>query len=158
MRPELFDNDQLALEAAYEQTAPRARHRGRLPATGLGCEHFFDEVVYRRLLEGRALPPGGRAALIEFHGLDFPPRSARDRRRSTSTPAAGHRAPRERYRCFPQRTDELERLVDAGCALLLDTAALVGKYGEEPQRQPPSACSSSSFITQRAATRTARGR
>jgi protein-tyrosine phosphatase len=135
MRPELFDNDRPALEAAYEQTRLALATEGALPATGLGCEHFFDEVVYRRLLEGRALPyPGGRAALIEFHGLDFPPAlGARlfDVQRQRLLPVIAHP---ERYRCFWQRTDELERLVDAGCALLLDTAALVGKYGREPQR------------------------
>jgi protein-tyrosine phosphatase len=135
MRPELFDNDRSALEAAYERTRLALAAEGELPATALGCEHFFDEAVYRRLVSGEALPyPGGRAALIEFHGLDFPPAIAArlfDVRRERLLPVIAHP---ERYRCFWQRTDELERLVDAGCALLLDTAALVGKYGREPQR------------------------
>lgn len=135
MRPELFDNDRPALEAAYERTREALAGEQDLPEIGLGCEHFFDEVVYGRLVSGQALPyPGGRAALIEFHGLDFPPAIAArlfDVRRQRLLPVIAHP---ERYRCFWQRTDELERLVDAGAALLLDTAALVGKYGREPQR------------------------
>ncbi len=135
MRPELFDNDKPALEAAYERTRGALSTEPDLPATDLGCEHFFDETVYRRLISGGALPyPGGRAALIEFHGLDFPPAIGarlQDVRRARLLPVIAHP---ERYRCFWQRTAELERLVDSGCALLLDTAALVGKYGREPQR------------------------
>jgi protein-tyrosine phosphatase len=40
----------------------------------------------------------------------------------------------ERYRCLWRAPDVLERLLDVGAAALLDSAALVGKYGREPQR------------------------
>lgn len=135
MRPDLFDNDRPTLEAAYERTRTALVGERDLPTTALSAEHFFDEVVYRRLLDGTALPyPGGRAALIEFHGFEFPKALAArlfDLRQKGLLPVIAHP---ERYRCFWRRTEELERLVDAGCALLLDTAALVGKYGREPQR------------------------
>ena len=39
----------------------------------------------------------------------------------------------ERYRCLWRSPELLERLVNSGAAALLDTAALVGKYGREPK-------------------------
>ena len=134
MRPGMFENEKLDLERAYANTVEALSGHADLPATALACEHYFDELVYRRLLEGEALPyPGGRAALIEFHGLDFPRvvyERVLDVKRRGILPVIAHP---ERYRCFWQRSKDLERLVDSGCALLLDTAALVGKYGREPQ-------------------------
>jgi protein-tyrosine phosphatase len=101
----------------------------------LSSEHYFDDVVFSRLLAGEALPyPGGRAALLEFYEIDFPASVDRcffDLMRQRILPVIAHP---ERYRCFWKSTARLERLVEAGAAALLDTAALVGKYGQKPQR------------------------
>jgi protein-tyrosine phosphatase len=40
----------------------------------------------------------------------------------------------ERYRCLWRSPQILEDMIDAGLATLLDAAAMVGKYGREPQR------------------------
>jgi protein-tyrosine phosphatase len=108
---------------------------GAVPETGLACEHYFDDVVYRRLMAGDGLPyPGERAVLLEFYGVDFPPvvlERLFDLRRSGFLPVIAHP---ERYRYLWGKPEALERLVDAGVATLLDAAALVGKYGREPQR------------------------
>jgi protein-tyrosine phosphatase len=134
MRPNLFDNQKAELEQAFAATElALAEHEG-LPERALSCEHYFDEVVFGRLISGQALPyPGGRAALVEFHGVDFPAVLAErlfDLRRRGVLPVIAHP---ERYRCFWSRPEQLQALVDAGCATLLDVAALVGKYGREPQ-------------------------
>lgn len=135
MRPDLFDNDRAGLERAFSATVSALGDRSGLPALGLACEHYFDEIVFGRLMKDQGLPyPGGRAALVEFHGLEFPPVLAQrlyDLRRRGILPVIAHP---ERYRCFWTRPELLEGLIGAGCATLLDVAALVGKYGREPQR------------------------
>jgi protein-tyrosine phosphatase len=135
MRLGMFDNDRAALSAAYERMLGTVRATSGLPEVGLGCEHYFDDVVYQRLLAGEALPyPGGRAVLLEFYGVDFPPVVVErlfDLRRRQLLPVIAHP---ERYRYLWGKPDALERLVDSGLGALLDTAALVGKYGREPQR------------------------
>lgn len=135
MRPDLFDNRRADLERAYQATARALQAEAGLPSIALGCEHYFDDVVYQRLMQGEGLPyPGGKAALVEFHGLAFPPVLAErlfDLRRRGVLPVIAHP---ERYRCFWHKPELLEELVQSGCALLLDVAALVGKYGREPQR------------------------
>lgn len=133
MRPSLFDNQREDLERAFEALQPHFDQPG-LPETALSSEHYFDDVVYQRLLEGRGLPyPGGKAVLLEFYEIDFPPmidRCFSELRRRGLLPVIAHP---ERYRCLWSSTDALERLVDGGAAALLDTAALVGKYGRKPQ-------------------------
>ncbi len=133
MRPGLFDNQREDLERAFEALRPHFDQPG-LPETALSSEHYFDDVVYQRLLEGRGLPyPGGKAVLLEFYEIDFPPmidRCFSELRRRGLLPVIAHP---ERYRCLWGSTDALERLVDGGAAALLDTAALVGKYGRKPQ-------------------------
>ena len=135
MRPGMFDNRRDDLVAAFERMAPALAEHADLPAVELSSEHYFDDVVYERLLSGAGLPyPGERAVLLEFYGIDFPPMiDARlfDLRRRRLLPVIAHP---ERYRCLWKSTAPLERLVDAGVAALLDIAALVGKYGREPQR------------------------
>lgn len=134
MRPGMFDNEKAGLERAFANMQPRLSAPG-LPKTSLSSEHYFDDQVYSRILAGNALPyPGGRAVLLEFYAVDFPPVVARcfaELRRSGLLPVIAHP---ERYRCLWDSQDALERLVDAGAAALLDTAALVGKYGRSPQR------------------------
>jgi protein-tyrosine phosphatase len=134
MRPGLFDNEKAGLERAFANMQPRLSEAG-LPKTSLSSEHYFDDQVYSRILAGNALPyPGGKAVLLEFYAVDFPPVVARcfaELRRAGLLPVIAHP---ERYRCLWDSLDALERLVDAGAAALLDTAALVGKYGRNPQR------------------------
>lgn len=135
MRLGMFDNTRQDLAAAYDRMLPALAGEADLPELGLSCEHYFDDTVYRRLLGGEGLPyPGGRAALLEFYGVDFPPvveERLFDLRRRRLLPVIAHP---ERYRIFWRSPDALERLVDSGVGTLLDVAALVGKYGREPQR------------------------
>ncbi len=134
MRPGLFDNDRPTIQAAFEQQRPTGEHP-ELPRVELSAEHYFDDVVYHRLLDGCGLPyPGGRAALLEFYEMDLPPSIdhllARLRRKGL-TPVIAHP---ERYRAIWRSPDTLERLLDTGAVALLDSAALIGKYGSRPQR------------------------
>lgn len=134
MRPSLFDNDRADIERAFEQLRPALVGPG-LPETAISSEHYFDDVIYQRLIAGEGLPyPGGRAVLLEFYEIDFPPmidRCFAELRKRGLLPVIAHP---ERYRCLWRSLDALERLVDSGAAALLDTAALVGKYGRQPQK------------------------
>ncbi|MCC6214342.1 MAG: protein tyrosine phosphatase [Polyangiaceae bacterium] len=135
MRPGMFDNDRAGLTAAWELLGPVLAAESGLPATALSSEHYFDDVVLGRLLAGEGLPyPGGRAVLVELYETElFPWVQARlfDLARQGLTPVIAHP---ERYRTLWRDPSPLERLVDGGCGALLDVAALVGKYGREPQR------------------------
>lgn len=134
MRPGMFDNERLGLTAAFDGFRPLLDGRA-VPLVELSSEHYFDERVYNRLLNGEALPyPGGRAALLEFYEIDFPPvieQRLFDLRRRRLLPVIAHP---ERYRKFWEQPEALERLIDQGVAALLDSMALVGKYGRRPQR------------------------
>jgi protein-tyrosine phosphatase len=134
MRPGMFDNEKAGLERAFAAMQPRLSRPG-LPKTSLSSEHYFDDQVFGRIRSGHGLPyPGGKAVLLEFYAVDFPPMVARcfaELRRGGLLPVIAHP---ERYRVLWDSLDPLEQLVDAGAAALLDTAALVGKYGKSPQR------------------------
>ena len=134
MRPGMFDNEKQGLSEAFGRFMPLLAGRN-VPAVALSSEHYFDERVYERLLNGQALPyPGGRAALLEFYEIDFPPvieQRLFDLRRRRILPVIAHP---ERYRKFWDQPEALERLVEQGVAALLDSMALVGKYGRRPQR------------------------
>jgi protein-tyrosine phosphatase len=134
MRPGLFDNDKARLEQAYV-SMQSALGGPDLPGTYLSSEHYFDDVVYSRLIAGEGLPyPGGKAVLLEFYSVDFPAsvdRCFAELRRRGLLPVIAHP---ERYQCLWSSLDALERLVDGGAAALLDTAALAGKYGSAPKR------------------------
>src|SRR5262245_33776782 len=72
MRPGLFDNEKLALTSAFEAFQP-ALGATDLPEVGLASEHYFDDVVFSRIMSGECLPyPGGKAVLLEFYEMDFP--------------------------------------------------------------------------------------
>lgn len=144
MRPGLFDNERERLVDAFQLALPVVRDRPELPQVSLGCEHFFDDIVFSRLKAGQALPycpdalaRGLRtqgAILIEFH--DFPPLALLERQLFEMQtwgyiPVIAHP---ERYRTLWKSPEQLERLIDLGSVALLDVAALVGKYGGEPQR------------------------
>ena len=135
MRPGLFDNTAAQLRAAYESIEARLSQLPALPERALGSEHFFDELVFERLCTGQGLPyPGGAAVLLEFYESTFPPRVdalLAQLRRQGLTPVVAHP---ERYRVLWDQPEILERLLDQGAVALLDTAALVGKYGRHPQR------------------------
>ena len=135
MRPGMFDNTRGDLEAAYQRMQPHLDAQQDLPRVALSSEHYFDEVVLERLRAGQGLPyPGGRAVLLEFYEIDFPPHVDQQLaalRRGGLVPVIAHP---ERYRCLWKSPEVLERLVDQGVGALLDAAALVGKYGRRPQR------------------------
>jgi protein-tyrosine phosphatase len=135
MRPGMFDNTQDDLTRAYESTVARLGDTSGLPALGLASEHFFDDVVYERLMTGKALPyPGGKAVLVELSPRAFPARLAHrffDLRRKKLRPVLAHP---ERYEPVWKDPEVLQPLLDVGAVLLLDVASLVGKYGRAPQR------------------------
>jgi protein-tyrosine phosphatase len=144
MRPGMFDNDRAALERAFTSMAPSLTAAGGLPAVHLSSEHFFDDVVYGRLMRGEAVPyprldgtvteGARRPVLIEFGPAAFPVRVAHrlfDLRRNGLTVVLAHP---ERYEPVWRDDACLDPLLDAGACLLLDVCALVGKYGKAPQR------------------------
>lgn len=135
MRPGMFDNTQGTLRAAYEATRAALAGAPDLPALDLSSEHFFDDIVYQRLMEGSALPyPGGHAALVEFPSRAFPTMVAHrffDLRRRKIRPVIAHP---ERYEPVFKDIGVLDPLLDGGAVLLLDVAALIGKYGRAPRK------------------------
>ena len=136
MRPGMFDNDRAALERAFASMQPSlAGASVSLPSVNLASEHFFDDVVFGRLVRGEALPyPGSRAVLVEVGQGPFPMRLQHrffDVRRAGLVPVLAHP---ERYEPVWKDDACLDPLLDAGAHLLLDVCALVGKYGRAPQR------------------------
>jgi len=135
MRPGMFDNDRASLEASYAAMAGRVEREPGLPAVGLASEHFFDDTVFQRLMAGQGLAyPGGHALLIELHAELFPLRFADrviDLRRRKLRPVLAHP---ERYAPVWEKHTLLDPILDAGAVLLMDVAALVGKYGKKPQK------------------------
>ncbi|MFO0760700.1 MAG: CpsB/CapC family capsule biosynthesis tyrosine phosphatase [Byssovorax sp.] len=136
MRPGMFDNTKSDLSAAYERTrAAVTAMPGPLPELGLSSEHFFDDVVYQRLLGGSALPyPGEKAVLVEFPTRAFPARVDHrffDLMRRGLRPVVAHP---ERYQPVWDDPAVLDPLLDGGAVLLLDVASLAGKYGRGPKK------------------------
>jgi len=135
MRPGMFDNSKAALEEAFQAFRQQLPNDGTYPLIELSCEHYFDDVVFRTLMEGGGVPyPGGRAVLLEFYATDFPltvDHRLADLRRRGFLPVIAHP---ERYEPLWKSPDVLERLLDIGCVALLDTAALIGRYGRKPQK------------------------
>ena len=135
MRPGLFENTAVEITAAYDRMLPFISRATDVPQTALSSEHYFTDEVYERILAGSALPyPGARAVLLEFYEIDFLPVIAErlyDLRRRRLTPVIAHP---ERYRSFWKSTEPLEELIRTGTVALLDTAALIGKYGREPEK------------------------
>ena len=135
MRTGMFDNEKRELEEAYAATMWEVERHPGLPAGGLSSEHHLDDLVFRALLDGRGLPyPGENAALIEFPNERFPLRH-RDRlfelRCRRLRPVLAHP---ERYRPVWEDIGVLDPILDGGTVLLLDVAALTGKYGRQPKR------------------------
>ncbi len=135
MRPGMFDNARDDLERAYDTTREALRDVKGLPALDLSSEHFFDDVVFERFMAGKALPyPGGHAALIEVSPRFFPARIEHrffDLQRKGIRPVLAHP---ERYEPVWRDIKVLDPIVDGGTVLLLDVAALTGKYGKAARR------------------------
>lgn len=135
MRPGMFDNTSESLRAAYEATCAALSGAPGLPRVMLSSEHFFDDIVFQRLMSGGALPyPGGHAALVEFPNARFPAMIEHrffDLHRRRLRPVLAHP---ERYEPVWRDPTVLDPLLDGGAVLLLDVAALVGKYGRTPRR------------------------
>lgn len=135
MRPGMFDNTRQDLARAYDATRAAIAGAPGLPELWLSSEHFFDDIVFQRFLDGSALPyPGGHAALIELPTGSFPARLADrffDLRRRRLRPVLAHP---ERYEPVWRDPRVLDPLLDGGTVLLLDVAALTGKYGRTPRR------------------------
>ena len=129
-RPGMFDNTASSIGAAFTRFKNDLPTDQSLPELSVSSEHYFDEVVFERLLTGQGLPyPGGKAVLLEFYQIDFPPMIQHrlfDLRVRGLLPVIAHP---ERYQCLWRSPELLEKLVDSGSAALLDIAALVGKYG-----------------------------
>lgn len=154
MRPGMFDNDRRALKRAYEATRDALQGDARdtlapLPELHLASEHWFDDVVFARLVGGEGLPYpwlGPNAAPSAAHAkskrgvlVEFPPRAfpARIERRLFDLSRAGLRAVLahpERYEPVWKNDACLDPLLDAGAVLLLDVCSLVGKYGRASQQ------------------------
>jgi len=100
----------------------------------LASEHYFDDVVFRRILDGEGLPyPGDRAVLLEFYEVDLPRTMQQPLQQLKSrgwVPVIAHP---ERYRAVWKAPECLEPLLDAGAVALLDAGAIVGKYGAQPR-------------------------
>jgi protein-tyrosine phosphatase len=137
MRPGMFDNDKAALQQAFATMQPviAGGAGAGLPMVHLASEHFFDDVVFGRLVRGEALPyPGGKCVLVEVGQGAFPARLQHrffDVKRAGLTPVLAHP---ERYDPVWKDDTCLDPLLDAGAHLLLDVCSLIGKYGRAPQR------------------------
>jgi protein-tyrosine phosphatase len=144
MRPGMFNNTADALRAAYDRTRAALPAGPGLPQVGLSSEHFFDDIVFERLVGGAALPypsfapegaaVGRRSALIEFPTSRFPARITHrifDMMRRKLRPVIAHP---ERYEPVWDDASCLDPLLDAGAVLQLDVAALAGRYGRTPRR------------------------
>ena len=146
MRPGMFDNDRRMLLESFAAMQPKISGRQDLPDVHLASEHFFDDVVFGRLVKGEGLPypflgaapaPPARpkrGVLIELNPRGFPAQLAHrffDLGRAGLTPVLAHP---ERYEPVWRDDSCLEPLLDAGALLLLDVCALVGKYGRASQK------------------------
>ncbi len=137
MRPGMFDNERADLVAAYERTLLHVRDEDRIPELSLGSEHFFDDVVFQRIAQGveAALPyAGGKSVLVELPVTAFPLRLSHrfaDLARRGLRPVLAHP---ERYEPVWDDTGALDPLIDVGALMLLDVAALSGKYGKQPRK------------------------
>ncbi len=143
MRPGMFDNDRAALVAAYDAMKPHLEGNGDLPTVHLASEHFFDDIVFSRLVSGEGLPypdlgtlakrRARRGVLVELAPQAFPHRlHARffDLAKVGLRPVLAHP---ERYQPVWKDDRCLDALLDAGAVLLLDVCALAGKYGRSAQ-------------------------
>lgn len=135
MRPGMFDNTRDDLRQAYDRMLPHVESAALDVEVSLSCEHYFDDVVFDRIMRGEGIPyRGERAVLVEFAGDHLPAMLAErlfDLRRKGLRPVIAHP---ERYRVSWKSLEVMEDLVDRGTVLLLDIGALAGKYGRAPKK------------------------
>jgi len=144
MRPGMFENDRAALTRAFEAMRPHLEGAADLPSVHLASEHFFDDVVFGRLVQGEGLPypdlgalarrGARRGVLVELPPQGFPLRLQSrfyDLGRAGLRPVLAHP---ERYQPVWKDDRCLDPLLEAGAYLLLDVCALVGKYGRASQK------------------------
>lgn len=135
MRPGMFDNDAPLLRQTYAAMADKVKQTQGMPEVGLACEHYLSDTVFERMLAGEALPyPGEKAILVELHAEIFPARLANtffELQRRKLRPVLAHP---ERYAAVWDDIEILGPLVDGGACMLLDVAALVGKYGRRAKK------------------------
>lgn len=136
IRPAMFDNSPTRLRASYAAFRELLDGQNELPATSIAAEHFFDDVTYGLLVRGEGLAYGtGRTVLVEFPYESLPLGLAArffDLRMKRLRPVVAHP---ERYEPFWRKPGQAaESMRRAGGVLLLDVAALVGKYGSKAQR------------------------
>jgi protein-tyrosine phosphatase len=136
MRSGLFENRREDIEKAYAQTCEALAEHDGLPDLALASEHHLDDTGFGALMRDEGLPyPAGHAALVEFPNPRFPA-AARERLydlrvRKKLRPVLAHP---ERYRPVWRNIRALDPLLDGGAVLLLDVAALVGKYARQTER------------------------
>ncbi|MFO0588871.1 MAG: CpsB/CapC family capsule biosynthesis tyrosine phosphatase [Polyangiaceae bacterium] len=144
MRPGMFDNTAESLRDAYDRTRAALPAGPGLPEVRLASEHFFDAVVFDRIVADQALPypsllpaektKGRRSVLVEFPTRRFPTAITHrffDMMRRKIRPVIAHP---ERYEPVWDDPSCLDPLMDAGAVLQLDVAALAGRYGRAPRK------------------------
>lgn len=135
MRTGMFDNNRVELERAYADTVLEVQKHEAMPEVGLSSEHHLDDLVFEQLIKGKGLPyPPGNAALIEFPNERFPLHCEQrlfELRCKNIRPVLAHP---ERYHPVWKDIAVLDPLLAGGTVLLLDVAALVGKYGRRPRK------------------------
>jgi protein-tyrosine phosphatase len=135
IRTAMFDNRKAGLESALAQFREDTAGTGGMPETGLGAEHYFDDVFWDLFMRGMAVPyPGGKAALVEFPNEGLP---LRVDHRFFEMQVRGVRpviAHPERYPFMFSRSDALDPLLNVGALPLLDVMSLTGRYGRRPRK------------------------
>lgn|SRR5690606_6047435 len=135
IRTAMFDNRRPGLERAYRELVDIGEGVPGLPETGLGAEHYCDDVFWDLFTRGEALPyPGGKAALVELHYEVWP---VRLEERFFEMQVRGVRpvlAHPERYAALFDETDPLDPMLAVGTVALLDLMSLVGRYGRASRR------------------------
>jgi protein-tyrosine phosphatase len=135
IRTAMFENRKPGLTRAYRELVEMTKGVPGLPETGLGAEHYCDDIFWELFSSGDALPyPGGKAILVEFHYEMWP---AKVEDRFFEMCVAGVRpvlAHPERYAALFKKTDPVDPLLQVGCVALLDLMSLVDRYGRASRR------------------------
>ncbi len=135
IRTAMFDNRRPGLARAYRELCDIATGIAGLPETGLGAEHYCDDVFWQLFLSDEIQPyPGGKAALVELHYEVWP---LRLEERFFEMQVRGVRpvlAHPERYAALFDETDPLDPMLAVGTVALLDVMSLVGRYGRASRR------------------------
>ena len=134
IRTAMFENRKPALQKAFAELISLVDPT-TVPKLSLGAEHYFDDVFFGLLEKDEVLPyRANKSILVEFRYEAWPMNLEQ---RIFKIEIAGYMpviAHPERYHALFSRTDSLDPLLDAGCATLLDTMSLMGRYGEQPRR------------------------